>query len=202
MKRSTPLFSIAGLAVVGLLGARTLQEPKKAQEASKKPEMAMPAPPTAGPFHAHLKMDEGVWDAVVRMQMDPKAPPMESKAVETNKIACNGLWLLSDVKGEFMGGPFEGHAITGYDPAKKKYVSVWVDSMGAYIATSEGECDASGKVLTMTGEMPDPMMTGKMVKHRDVLERKDADNRLFTSYMKGPDGKEVVSMTIIYKRKK
>src|SRR5687768_8662814 len=87
--------------------------------------MSMPKP---GPEHAALKQDVGTWDATVEMWMEPGKPPTTSKGTEVNTMGPGGFWLLTAFKSEMMGAPFEGHGMTGYDPAKKVYVSTWVDS--------------------------------------------------------------------------
>ena len=48
-------------------------------------------PPTAE--HKALESDVGVWDAEVKMWQTPDSEPMDSKAVETNKM-LGKLWLL------------------------------------------------------------------------------------------------------------
>src|SRR5688500_16062582 len=67
------------------------------------------APPKPGPEHDILKKDAGIWDATIQEMTEPGAPPKESKGVETNTLACGGLWLVTDFKGEMMGQPFQGH---------------------------------------------------------------------------------------------
>ena len=52
--------------------------------------------------------------------------------------------------------PFVGHGTTGFDPATGKYVGTWIDSWSPTVMHLEGSCDASGKVLTMTGMAPGP----------------------------------------------
>jgi uncharacterized protein DUF1579 len=112
----------------------------------------------------------------------------------------SGLWLVSDVKSEMMGMPFQGHSISGYDTTKSKFVEVWVDSMGTSFSHGEGTCDAAGKVISTNWEGPGP--DGKMMKWRQTDEMKDADSRVMTMYQTGADGKESTMMTINYKRKK
>ena len=55
----------------------------------------------------------------------PGAPVQKSKAVEVDTLGCSGLCLITDVKGDMMGMPFEGHGVSTWDPAKKKYVGSW-----------------------------------------------------------------------------
>jgi hypothetical protein len=146
-----------------------------------------------GPEHDALKRLEGTWEATI------KAGGEESKATATYKMEMGGLWLVSTFKGSFGGMPFEGKGLDSYDAAKKKYVSVWVDSMMTTPMISEGTFDKEGKVLTMMGEGPG--MDGKPTKLKMVSEFKDKDTMVFTMSAPAKDGKDEVVMTINYKRK-
>jgi len=180
-----------GLATVSLILAA-------GWAAAQAPAMPMPKP---GPEHAILKQDVGTWDATVEMFMAPGAPPMVSKGVETNNMGCGGLCLITDFKGEMAPGQaFYGHGVTTWDPAKKKYVGSWTDSMSAGLGIGESTYDAARK--TVTGWMEGPDMTGKVVKSKSLVEYKDADTRVFSMYQAGPDGKEMLGMKISYKRRK
>src|SRR5437870_2675247 len=97
------------------------------------------------PEHAVLKEWEGSWDSTVKMQGN------ESKGTLSAKVGLNGLWLIEEFKGEFAGMPFEGHGVTTYDPAKKKYINVWIDSMSTSPVISEGTYDKATKTLKLAG---------------------------------------------------
>jgi hypothetical protein len=159
-------------------------------------DMPMPKP---GPEHKLFDMDAGTWDATVEMFGPPGAPPMTSQGTETNTIGCGGLCLISDFKSVMAGAPFHGHGTSAWDPAKKKYVGTWTDSMSTGISVGESTYDPATK--TVTGWMEGPDMTGKVVKSKAVGQYKDANTRVFTMYTTGPDGKEVPSMKISYTRK-
>jgi hypothetical protein len=158
-------------------------------------EMPVPKP---GPEHKVLEMDAGTWEATVEMFM-PGAPPMVSKGTETNTMGCGGLCLISDFKSVMAGSPFHGHGTSTWDPAKKKYVGSWTDSMSAGISLGESTYDPATK--TATGWMEGPDVTGKVVKSRSVVEYKDANTRVMQMFTTGPDGKEVPMMKISYTRK-
>jgi Protein of unknown function (DUF1579) len=159
----------------------------------------MPPVPTPGPEHQVLKMDDGVWDAVI--EISTPGGPMTSKGVETNSIGCGGLCLITDFKGEMGPGmTFHGHGLTAYDPAKKKYVGSWTDSMSRGISSGESTYDPAAKKITSMMEGPD--MTGTIVKTRSVVDYVDADHRVFTMFGPGPDGKEMQTMKISYTRRK
>ena len=157
--------------------------------------------PKPGPEHELLKQSEGVWDTVSEFTEQPGAPTMTSKGVGTVTMGGGGFWAIGDFKGDFAGEPFHGHSVDGYDQGKKKYVSLWVDSMASYMAVFEGDYDKEKKLLTMTTETPDPV-TGKLMKWKGVTHFIDKDNHTWTGYMPTPDGKEFASMKVTYKRKK
>ena len=156
-------------------------------------------PAKPGPEHAILAEMEGTWDAVMHMPGAPKDAPA-SKGTHVYKMECGGLWLTSKFEGDFGGMKFEGRGIDGYDPAKKKYTGVWVDSMSSTPLLLEGTRDEKTKVLTMTGDHPGP--DGKLAKVKTKSSFKDKDHHTFTMYMVGEGGKDEEMMTIEYTRKK
>lgn len=155
----------------------------------------MPAPPTPGPEHEMLRKDVGVWDATVEM-LTPGAPPAVSKGTETVSM-LGAFWQIADFKAEMFGQPFEGRGTTGYDPARKKFVGTWVDSISTGISTVEATYDPAKKTMTGTMEGPDP--TGAVTKTKETTVWTDADTRVFTMY--APDGATPI-MRISYKRRK
>jgi hypothetical protein len=159
-------------------------------------EMPMPRP---GPEHKVLEMDAGTWEATVETFTGPGAPPMVSKGSEVNTIGCAGLCLISDFKGDFGGTPFHGHGTTTWDPARKKYVGTWTDSMSTGLALAEGTYDPTTRTATSFMEGPD--MTGKVTKSRSTVVYKDPNTRVMSMFTTGPDGKEFQMMKISYTRK-
>jgi len=161
---------------------------------------APPAPPKPGPQHDVLKMDVGTWDAVVESAGAPGEKTTTTKGVEVNTLGCGGLCLITDFKGEAMPGvPFQGHGVTTWDAAKKKYVGSWTDSMSQGMMIGETTWDAAGK--KMSGSMEGPDMTGKVTKMRSVIQYGADGTRVMTAYIPLPDGKEVQAMKISYKRR-
>jgi hypothetical protein len=157
--------------------------PLAAQEIGVKPR----------PEHAFLKKAEGVWDATAK-----SADGNESKGVLHCKMALNGLWLLEHYKGEAAGQKFEGYGSTSYDPAKKKFINIWIDSMTPSPMLTEGTYDKAKKTMTLLGKMPMP--DGKMMKSSITIIYKDANTKILS--LKGNmDGKEIGMVEITYKRR-
>ena len=142
--------------------------------------------PSPAPSTRCSRRTSATWDATVEMFMAPGAPPALSKGTETVTM-MGGFWQLSEFKSEMMGQPFEGRGTMGYDPAKKKYVGTWVDTMTPGYYTVEGTYDAATKTLTGVMEGPDP--SGQVAKTKETTVWKDADTRVFTMY--APDGQTV-----------
>jgi hypothetical protein len=130
--------------------------------------------PKPGPEHKMLREMEGTWESTM------KFGGMESKGTVTYKMELGGLWLAGSMKSEMFGQKFSGKSLDSYDAEKKKFVSVWVDSMSTAPVVMEGTYDKEKKTMSIT----------KML---------DADTQEFTMY--AGDEKEP-SFTILYKRKK
>jgi hypothetical protein len=192
----------AALLAAGLYAAAP-DNPKPAAPAeagTKQDAAAAPEIPRPTAEHAALARAEGTWDASVEISIGPPgSPPQLSKAVETNRVCCGGLWMITEFKSNPGSPPFEGHGITGYEPAMKRYLSTWVDSDLTKPMTSEGAYDATGRTLTMRGSMTS---NGKTMQWRNVEVWKDDDTRQFTMFMRGPGGKESPSLNITYARRK
>ena len=179
------ILSLAGCLILGLGFAAAQQQ----QPAGPPPS------PRPGPEHLKLKELEGNWDAVVT-GMDGQ----KSKGEASYKMECGGLWLTSDFKSQMDDQPFHGKGFDSYDPAKKKYLGVWVDSMMTVPMMTEGTRDERTKTTTCTGECPGP--DGKPMKVKMVTKEVNSNQHTFEMYMIGPDGKETKSMTIEYTRRK
>lgn len=159
-------------------------------------------PPKPAKEHKDLETEVGVWDADVSMWMSPEAEPMKSKAVETNE-KFGDFWIMSKFEGDFGGMKFKGHSMLGYDPAKKKYVGTWTDTMSPYLMTMEGDYDESTHTSTMYGTGTS-METGKPEKSKMVTQYTSDDEKTFTMYMENPgaEGEWIKVMEIKYKRRK
>ena len=182
--------SVAALVCGASSGLQDKTPPHKgtAQEAS----MPMPKPTQE---HEWLKGRIGTWDATIN------CPAMgePTKGTETTK-AFGDFTIQSEFQGTMMGKPFTGLSLMTYDPAKKKYVSTWCDTMMPAIFVQEGTMDASGKKLTSTGEGAN--MEGAIVDYTSVLEVTGPDTATFTLYETSKGANDPSSMRIDYQRKK
>jgi len=148
-------------------------------------------PAKPGPEHEFLKKREGTWTTVM------KAGGMEFKGTVTNKMELGGLWLVGSMESDLDKEKFYGKSVESYDASKKKYISVWFDSMSTTPMTMEGNYDKDKKTMTLIGDGVG--MDGKPAKWKSVSEMKD-DDTIFMSMYVG-DAKEPM-FTVTYKRKK
>jgi hypothetical protein len=120
--------------------------------------------------HKALEPLRGSWNATVRCWMEPGGEPAVSKGTARSTWVLGGRFLLQDFHGEFLGKPFQGMSITGYDNAKQQYSSVWLDDMHTSMFVSQGELGSASRVFTFTGKMDCPR-TGEKDKTMKQLIR-------------------------------
>jgi hypothetical protein len=168
--------------------------PAVAQDEKEQPWLIKPTEQ-----HKLLKKGVGAWDATVRIWPMPGADPLESKGIEKNHLLKGGLWLITRFEGEAIGTPFVGMGATGYDPAEKKYVGTWVDTMTPHMMTTKSDYDESTKTLTGVSETRDPI-TGEKYTAKVITRYNNDDTRVMEMHRTGNDGKEWKVMEISYKR--
>ncbi|MFK7738848.1 MAG: DUF1579 domain-containing protein [Planctomycetota bacterium] len=148
--------------------------------------------------HQPLAAQVGTWDAKMEYTDFTTGKAATSKGTSIRKQPLGGMWLIDQFQTTMMGMPFKGMGTTGYDPAKKKYVGTWIDSMTPSLMVLEGNYDKTGKILTMSGMGVG--MDGKPAMHRMVTTEKDANTHVFEMFVAGPDG-DIKVMTITYTRR-
>ena len=158
--------------------------------------------------HKLLASTAGSWTYTVKMWMDPTGKPTESTGTAVRKAIMDGRYVTGEYKGKFnMPGPdgkmadvdLTGMTMDGYDNAKKKFVSGWVDSMGTGIMLSEGTYDAATKTFTYLGDYE--MMPGMKTKIREVMKLTD-DTHMAMEYYEDRGQGESKTMEINYTKKK
>ena len=149
-------------------------------------EMEFPQPTVE---HNRLKEGAGVWKVESTFYMDPnpEVPPMVSQAKETIEM-FGEFWACSVYESDFMGQPFRGKSMLGYDPEKKSFVGTWIDSVTPFLWTFTGQLDDEKKVLLLETEGPRWGVMGTSAKYRERHEFVDADHRTTASSIQNDDG--------------
>lgn len=195
--------TLAAIALLIALPAAADHHEKKSDQAGHPDHEAMMAEwmkyAQPGEHHEHFKMFEGKWTAESKFWTAPGVEPQVSKGTAESKLILGGRFLTTTYRGDYMGQPFEGMGISGYDNYQKKHTDIWMDNMGTLIMPSEGHCEEGGKVVKMTARFPNPA-TGEMDAMRMVTRVLGKDRFIWEGYAKGPDGKEYKNMEITYTR--
>jgi uncharacterized protein DUF1579 len=178
------------------------KKPSDAEMMAMMMEMAKP-----GEQHKRMQERVGSWSYVTKYWMSPEAPPNESTGSAVIRSVMDGRYFISEHSGKMqMPGPdgkmmdmeFKGMGIEGYDNAKKKIVSSWIDNMGTGIMSSEGTYDSATKTVTAYAEYE--MAPGMKTKMRMVSKTIDKDHNTL-EFFEDRGGKEVKTMEISYTRK-
>ncbi len=157
---------------------------------------------TPGDVHKMFASENGTWHEEMTMWMSANDKNSQKfQLMAESKMILGGRYQQTIHRGEMMNEQFEGISTTGYDNAADKVVSTWVDNMGTGIMSMRGSFDGNAKVITLKGEMTDPM-TGKAKPVRETYTIVDNDTRRMEMFDIGADQKEYKSMEIIMKRKK
>lgn len=165
--------AVVTLAAGAVLAVTAAALPARAQQPAQ-PQAAPAGGPSAaemqemmkiaspGEHHKRLGNFVGHWKTHTKAWMAPGAPPVESDGTLDAEWLMGGRYVVSHHKGSFMGMPFEGQSIDGYDNLSGKYVSSWIDNMGTGLLNTSGSCeDADCKVVSTSGESLDPMTREK-----------------------------------------
>lgn len=137
---------------------------------------------TPGDIHKMLAKSAGEWTSETTMWMAPGAPPTKSSGTAKQEMILGGRYLQGIHKGDFMGMPFEGISITGYDNVKKKFYNTWVDNMGTGFMNLIGTWNAKTKSITFTGVCTDPT-TGKDCKVKEIFTMVDDNTQKMEMWM-------------------
>lgn len=178
---------------------------KKDAKAKDKPAAAPAAPSEAdmkammdqmmalAPEHAHLKQYLGTW--TTETTWSEGDVEHKSAGTATFTEVYGGRYVKSEMQGEMMGAPFTGSMLIGYNKNQKKFEGTWIDSWSTQVFMFTGTADSTGKVITTTGMMDDPM-TGQSMMSKQVTTFK-GDVMTFEMYGTH-DGHEMKMMTITY----
>ena len=149
--------------------------------------------------HARLEPLIGKWNHSIVSKMDSKSPEQTMTGTNENKWILGGRFIQQETKGEWMGKPFEGIGITGYDNFKKEYSSVWLDNMGTGMMISTGTFDEATGAINESGKFTCPIKQGEM-EVRSVWKIVDNDHYTYEMYTKDEAGAEFKMMEITYER--
>ncbi len=199
MKKSVWIFIMASLVLAAQVfaiesAAKQTSQEEMAAQMEMYEKLSRP-----GEYHKLLEDFVGTWNATVKMWMDPAAPPTVSKGSSTNKLIFDGRFIYGEFSGEFMGSPFKGINIMGYDNVKKEFVSIWIDNSSTGVVTAHGTYDPVVKKFHFKSAALDPL-SGQILEMREESYFANQDEYISVTYTKSEGGHEFKSMEIKYTR--
>lgn len=103
-----------------------------------------------------------------------------------------GRFVRCEIKGTLGNKSMHGIAMTGYDTAKRRFVSTWQDDQCNAIKMDEGTYDPSTRTFTFLGESAGP--NGETVKCRRVIKVASRDEHTMVMYLtQGSQAEERIS---------
>lgn len=183
------IVSAAGICLA-LSGTLAAQEPAADQMA------AMMEAVSPDENHAVLEQLAGSWSHDVTFYPAPGAEPMQMTATSTAEMTMGGRYLVTEIDGDFLGAPFEGREVMGYDKVRGQYFALFHDNMSTGPMISWGAWDPATKTMTMEGTFADPMTGNLEKKVRNTTQFLDDGSVHYENWGPGPDGEMYKTMEI------
>jgi len=155
-----------------------------------------PQLPEPHEYHAMLQKDIGVWDGDFEMRVLDQV--LQGKFVETVE-GFGDFWTIRRLDGSILGTPFHGIYQLGYDHDSEAFVGTWIDTLSDNLAVMRGQYAPDTRTLRMEFKGPD--LSGNIVDHWNTTRHDDLGRRVYESWIRDTEGKEVKTMTITYTRR-
>lgn len=160
MRKPWIVFAFVAAGACGWFARSASSEDAPAAPAcTPEQQAAMEALARPGEMHGWLGSLVGTYDLDITT-IDAAGKPATAKATATISMVLGGRFQEQRLTGTFMGKPYEGYGLTGYDNLKKEFVNYWFDTMGTAPSVARGARSADGTSLKMTGTWDMP--TGPM----------------------------------------
>jgi hypothetical protein len=193
-------MKIRSLAITAVICAITIGVAEEKPGAPDMAEMMKKLEAAGAPGVAHQALAPliGEWEAEVKTWMAPDAPPTVTKGTAKAAWVMEGRFIQEEFSGEFMGKPFRGLSLIGYDNLKQKYTNFWVDNMNTAMFTSQGTAGQDGKIIGFEGKYDCPITGEKDMVMNQILRIVSADKHVFEMH---DVAKGMKTMEITYTRK-
>ena len=184
------------LAIAAITAGAALSFARQDPQEASAPSPEMLARMNPGPMHQKLQPLAGEWQIAGKWRMTPEEDWQEFTATMTRKWIMDGRFLQEDVKSEFMGQPFAGMGLIGYDNVREEYTSAWVENMSTGIMVSTGSIGKDG-VLSFEGEYSNSMTGEKNCWAKSTTRMETPTKHIYSGFAKDASGKEFQNMEMI-----
>jgi hypothetical protein len=153
--------------------------------------------PTLQREHEWLQQLMGEWSFEAEMTTSADGQTIKQQGTESVR-SLEGTWVICEMRG--VSSPGDSIMTLGFDPRKGRFVGTFVSSMMTHMWLYDGSLDPSRKILTLDSEGPSFEDPEKLAPYQDVIEIKNADERVLSSRTRGSDGKWTSFMRATYRR--
>lgn len=150
-----------------------------------------------GEMHKWLSQFVGTWETQTT-EFSPEGAGQPEKGKMEYKLTMGGRFLNMDFEGRMHGQFYHGGGAIGFNNVEQRFESTWMDTMSSTIMYMTGTADKEGKVLTLMGEVTNPLNKSKD-SFKEIMTVIDNDHHK-SEFFGAADGHEFKMMEISYTR--
>ncbi len=155
---------------------------------------------TPGEVHEQLAKRVGTWKVASWMHPEDGGAPQLTQMTSTIEPMYGGRYFVERLQGEFLGEPFEGFGIVGYNNVSRRYNSIWMDSMSTGIEYFTGFYSVEDGGVIWFGNSTDPVVGG--MRRAKIVTRtiSDDEHSMTLGLLEPTSGEYGKSMEMFYTR--
>jgi hypothetical protein len=112
------------------------------------------------PGESHRLMDSfvGTWNVTMKFWSSPQSAPEQSSGVSESRWILGKRFIQESFKGKVGGQDFEGIGLFGFDNGRRRFDTLWLDSLNTSVARSSGAFDPENQIYSFEGQVYDPVL--------------------------------------------
>jgi len=197
------LVVVLGAAALSLAQQNTGQSPSNAPAISpelQKLRQQRDAASQPGPQHLSLMRLDGDYVTKEKYYPPGQSTPLESDGTATLRSEMGGRFIVERNAGGYLGEPYIGLRIYGFNNGTKKYEGVWTSSKSTAVISLLGDSKDGGMTIEYTGTYHEDT-TGSMRTMQITLHILDPDHFEVQVIRTMPDGSPGPKLVSLYTRK-
>jgi len=197
------LVVVLGAAALSLAQQNTGQSPSNAPAISpelQKLRQQREATSQPGPRHLSLMRLDGDYVTKEKYYPPGQSTPLESDGTATLRSEMGGRFIVERNAGGYLGEPYIGLRIYGFNNGTKKYEGVWTSSKSTAVISLLGDSKDGGMTIEYTGTYHEDT-TGSMRTMQITLHILDPDHFEVQVIRTMPDGSPGPKLVSLYTRK-
>jgi Protein of unknown function (DUF1579) len=195
MIRLTLCLSVVALASCSVVSKEAGEGRTKVDSPSEWVAMSKP-----GESHRLMDSFVGTWNVAMTFWGSPQSAPERSSGVSESKWILGGRFIQESFKGTVGGQNFEGIGLFGFDNGRRRFETLWLDSLNTSVARSTGTFDPENQIYSFEGEVYDPLV-GRDKSTKTTIRFLSPDRYLLTMFDHNPVYGDYKSLEIEYVRK-